>query len=188
MPILDREIDLFPENLLDSAFPDASRENQWWAAYTLARREKDLMRRLHNDRVAFYGPIVEHRYRSNSGRVRVSYKPLFPNYVFVYGTEEDRVKALKSNCITSLVEIHDAEKFCADLQAVRILIESGLPVTLEEKLSAGRWVRIKSGTLKGQEGFIIERRGEHRLVVAIDFLQQGASVLMNDFEVESIDS
>ena len=45
---------------------------------------------------------------------------------------------------------------------------------------------MKSGSLMGLEGTILARRGEDRLVVAVEFLQQGVSVLISDFQVEPI--
>ena len=49
-------------------------------------------------------------------------------------------------------------------------------------------VRIRSGPLTGLEGLVIRRRGQDRLLVAVEFLQQGASVQIDDFEVERISS
>jgi hypothetical protein len=48
-------------------------------------------------------------------------------------------------------------------------------------------VRVKAGMLRGQEGMIIRRQGETRLLVAVNFLQQGASVLLDDIAVEQLD-
>ena len=53
--------------------------------YTMARREKKLMRQLIEEKIAFYAPVIERRYRSPNGRLRKSYEPLFANYVFVCG-------------------------------------------------------------------------------------------------------
>lgn len=43
---------------------------------------------------------------------------------------------------------------------------------------------IRSGPFLGIEGFILRRHGQVRLLVAVDFLQQGASVLLDECEVE----
>jgi hypothetical protein len=39
----------------------------------------------------------------------------------------------------------------------------------------------------GLEGVVIKRHGQDRLLVAVSFLQQGASIKIEDFEVERID-
>ena len=60
------------------------------------------------------------------------------------------------------------------------------PLTIESRLEIGRRVRVKSGSLMGLEGEIISRRGENRLLIGVQFLQQGASILIRDFQVEPI--
>ena len=44
MPILAKEPDIFPESLLDQ--PAGGPDDSWFAMYTLARQEKELMRKL----------------------------------------------------------------------------------------------------------------------------------------------
>jgi hypothetical protein len=46
---------------------------------------------------------------------------------------------------------------------------------------------VKSGALLGLEGTVIKRRGTERLLVIVQFLQQGASVELEDYQVERID-
>jgi len=77
MPILAREPDLHPDDLFDRPEVGHEGSRHWWAAYCLARREKQLMRRLRALDVAFYSPIIARRSCSPSGRVRTSYVPLF---------------------------------------------------------------------------------------------------------------
>jgi transcriptional antiterminator RfaH len=67
-----------------------------------------------------------------------------------------------------------------------MLIASGEPLTVEARLQRGQRVRLKSGALMGIEGTILERRGEQRLLVAVEFLQQGVSILINDYRVEPV--
>jgi transcription antitermination factor NusG len=47
-------------------------------------------------------------------------------------------------------------------------------------------VRVKSGPLRGVEGMVVKRRGEQRLVVAVRFLNQGASIELEDVDVERL--
>lgn len=86
MPILPAEPDMYPPTLLEQE----SIEPTWWAMYTLARREKELMRRLRALEIPFYAPLVSQRTRSPAGRTRQSYVPLFPGYVFVCGDSTAR--------------------------------------------------------------------------------------------------
>lgn len=187
MPILKQEPDIYPANLLADDGPLAVDAGQWWALYTRSRREKDLMRRLTAMNIAFYCPIVEQQHRSPNGRLRTSYIPLFANYVFLHGTEQDRYAALTTGCISRNIAVTDPERLVQDLRQIRDLIDLGVDLTPEARIDAGARVRVKTGVLAGQVGTVIERRGQKRLLVAVDFLQQGASVELTSCDLEPLD-
>jgi transcriptional antiterminator RfaH len=66
------------------------------------------------------------------------------------------------------------------------LIALDAPLTLEARIEPGRRVRVRSGPMTGLEGLVVKRRGKDWLVVAVEFLGQGASVLLEDFQVEPL--
>jgi transcription antitermination factor NusG len=145
------------------------------------------MRRLRSLRIAHYGPLVKKRSRSPSGRVRVSYIPLFAGYVFLCGSEAARYQAMTTNCISRCLHVDDRRQLLHDLRQIRRLILSDTPMTPEARIQPGAQVRIRSGSLAGIEGTVLKRRGGDRLLIAVTFLQQGASVQLEDFQVEPID-
>lgn len=184
MPILAPEADCYPADLFEA--PDGSNDDesgQWWLIYTRSRRDKDLMRRLHAEHVPFYGPMISQRRRSPAGRVRETTAPLFPGYVFLRGNEEQRRVALQTNCISTISPIDDQERLVEELAGISRLIASRVAITPEQRLQKGQLVRVASGPLRGQEGVVIERRGKRRLLVAIDILQQGASVDLDECDL-----
>ena len=183
MPILGQEINLYPADLLTSS-PERSGA-KWWALYTMSRQEKQLMRALAAQSIPFYSPIIEKKYRSPSGRRRTSFVPLFANYVFLYGNEEDRHFALTTNTVSRCLDVEDGESLRCDLLQIETLIALGEPVTIESRLQPGTKVRVKSGPMKGASGIVFQRRGVDRLIISVNFLQQGASVELNDWEVEA---
>ena len=186
MPILPSQPDIYPADLLDGWQPSAS-DRQWWVLYTLARREKRLMGQLQGQQISHYSPLIARKSRSPNGRKRTSYVPLFPGYVFLWGSEDDRQQALRTNCVSQTTPIVDAETLVRDLRQVQQLVRSGRPMTPEAQLEPGMRIRVRSGVLEGLEGVVVQRRGEDRLIVAIEFLQQGASVSIEDLQLERID-
>lgn len=183
MPILAPEINLYPHDLFDradAAEPDA----RWWALYCLPRQEKQLMRRLLAQSTPFCAPLVPKRSRSPSGRVRVSHVPLFAGYVFLYGTGAQRHTAMTTNCVSRCIDVPDGRQLTGDLRAIYQLIAAGRPMTPEARLEPGQAVRIRSGVLMGLEGVVIRRANETRLLVAVNFLQRGASVQLDDCQLE----
>ena len=201
MPILGRETHLFPETLFDRAYdehrahhepgsdddePQRSDIDRWWALYTLSRQEKQLMRKLEARAIPFYCPIIERRQRAPSGRVRSVFEPLFSNYVFLYGNSDTRQTALTTNCISRCLDVTDNQQLTADLADLHRLIETGAPLCREQRLTAGCRVRIKQGPFAGFEGSILRREGETRLLVTVNFMQQGASVVLDDCLLEEV--
>lgn len=187
MPILAKEQDVHPLDLFDRFLDGDLDEHRWWALYTLSRREKELMRRLRAKDIAFYGPQISRRHRSPAGRVRVSHVPLFPNYVFICGSEFHRYEALTTSCVCRDVAVGDGTQLANDLQRISRLIEKGRPLTPESRLEHGDLVRVLTGHFAGFEGTVIRREGQTRLLVAVGFMQQGASVLLEDCQLEPLD-
>ena len=186
MPILAREPDCHPADLLEIADRPRPGDDQWWLVYTQSRREKDFMRRLMANDVSFYCPVVSRRTRAASGRVRESFVPLFPGYVFLYGTTDDRVTALTTNCVSSISGVDDQDGLVRELAGLRRLLASNLPIMPEERLERGMQVRVVTGPLRGQEGVVIERLGKRRLLVGVELLQRGASVDLDECDVQPI--
>jgi transcriptional antiterminator RfaH len=187
MPTLAAEPDLFPPDLLDRAPDEEYGGRSWWLLYTRSRQGKELMRKLRSLEIPFYGPLVERRSRTPAGRYRTAFIPLFSNYVFMFGNAEQRYDALATNCISRDIPVVDSPDLIWDLQQLRRLIQSGEPLTPEARMAPGVPVRVRSGPLAGQEGIVLQRRGETRLLVAVRFLQQGASVLVDECDLERLD-
>jgi len=183
MPLLSAEPDVFPPTLFDDS---RERDGNWWALYTLSRQEKQLCRRLLAQETAFYSPTVSRRYRSPGGRARTSHVPLFPNYVFVYGGEQDRYAAVRTGCVSRCLPVAEPESLLLELRQIRQLITAGIPLTPEDQLQPGMLVRVKHGPFQGVQGQVVERRGETRLVVAVNFIQRGASLELGDWEFEPV--
>lgn len=185
MPILAAEQSVYPDDLFDNDFQETT-ERRWWAVYTRARQEKALARQLLRYETPFFLPLIA-KDRLIRGRRTRSHVPLFGGYVFLFGSEEERVRTLTTNRVSSILPVRDQEQLYDDLSQIRQLIDSDAPLTIERRLTRGRRVRVKAGAMMGIEGTVLSRRGQSRLLVAVNFLQQGASVAMDDFMLEPLD-
>jgi len=207
MPILGAEPSIFPATLLEapptgeatSSSDDAATwapaagttgldeasddERIWQVLYTKARQEKAVARELLRAEVPFYLPLIP-KTAMRRGRRSTSYLPLFTGYVFLLGNEEERVRALKTNRLSRILPVEQPEQLIHDLRQIEQLIAAEAPLTIEERLQPGDQVRVISGPFAGLEGTVLVRRGRRRLLVAVNFLQQGASVEIDDFMLE----
>jgi len=135
MPILAAETSVFPHNLLGD-FAAQCCNRRWWALHTKSRQEKSLARQLSAMEVPFYLPLVK-KFSNIGGRKVRSLLPLFSGYLFLFGTDEERVQSLATHRVTAVLPAPDAAAITQDLQNIRRLIDSGVPLTEEARLQPG---------------------------------------------------
>jgi hypothetical protein len=87
-------VNLFPDDLLagtrESDWAGGERHH-WWLVYTKSRQEKALAQQLLARDVFFYLPLIK-RTSLSRGRTRTADVPLFPGYLFLYGTAAERIQ------------------------------------------------------------------------------------------------
>jgi transcriptional antiterminator RfaH len=160
----------------DNTLPDGP---GWWLAHTLPRQEKALALALYSRDVPYYLPLVNRKSLSR-GRTRVSRVTLFPGYLFLFGSEVERLSVLKTNRALTVRRAPDSARLHADLEKFHRLIAADAPLLPEARLVEGERVRVKSGPFRDLEGTVLRRNGKTRLLIAIDYLQQGASLEVED--------
>lgn len=185
MPILPPEPDRYPSDLFDTDSP-ADSDRVWRVLHTYARQEKSLVRSLFQAQVPYYLPTVAQR-RQGPSRVRLSHLPLFPNYVFLLSNAEERVVALATNRVVRAIEVVDQVGLQEDLRQICRLLDAGVPVRPEDRLAPGVAVEVRSGPLAGLRGTIVRTSSGRRFVVQVNFIQQGASVLVEDWNLAAVE-
>ena len=188
MPILPAEPDYYPPNLWDdlTAVKQAKDEAVWWCLHTKPRQEKATARELRKTAVPFFLPQVLKEDRTPQGRKIRSIIPLFPGYLFLLGDQHDRISALRGNRLVNVLEVGDQASIERDLQQIQKMLSSGLPVQPEPAVPVGAKVRIKTGPLTGIEGTVIRRGKRDQFVAVVGFLGRGATVDLEDWQVEQI--
>lgn len=189
MPILKAIKDINLPNLLERPeVGQESKERRWWALQTLARREKVLIQQLDAMRIEFYGVMYLAEHRLPSGKKLKSQRSLFPNYVFLYGDEEARYKAMTTNCVSKWLHVpdHEQQKLTSDLRQFFTLILNQAPLIPVDRLIQGDPVHIKAGPLKGITGTFIKHEQDSKVLITCDFLQKGALASIEKCDIEPI--
>ncbi|HMP17676.1 MAG TPA: transcription termination/antitermination NusG family protein [Gemmatales bacterium] len=184
MPRLQSEPTLLSEECLLQPESAVFARHQWWVMHTKPRAEKALARDLHEQQRHYFLPVLEKR-KLLRGRVHTSFLPLFPGYLFLFGTQEDRLLALKTNRIVHCLEVKEQHELLTDLQRVYWLMQSGEAITPEDKLAPGDPVEIVHGALKGLTGTVLRRNHQLRLQVEVRLLQRGVSVEVESWMIEA---
>jgi len=171
MPILKRELELFPQGI----FALSEADFPWSVAYTRSRQDKALARSLHTLAVPFYLPCREKRIR-RAGRTFVSHVPLFSGYVFFRGSPAVRQAAIRSNLIVQILHVIDQDLLTSELLQIRQLREAGAELTPYFDFVPGDSVRITEGPFAGYTGVLVRAHGRLRLLVSISMLRQTIAV------------
>jgi transcription antitermination factor NusG len=185
MPILPAEPEMYPAHLWQGEVPKAD-SHRWWCLHTKPRQEKMAARVLQKRRICHYLPQVKRVQRTPSGRKIQSLIPLFPGYLFLHGDDYQRVEANHGNHLANVLEVPDQEALERDLRQVHRMLSSGVPICPEPTFVVGDKVRILSGPLSGIVGTVIRRDGRDRFLATVNFLGRGATIELQDWQVEPV--
>ena len=183
MPILPAEPEFYPEDLW-KGYTGQGDDRRWYCLHTKPRQEKATARDLMVRKLAFYLPQVVREGRTPAGRKIRSIIPLFGGYLFLLGTEEHRIEAFRGNNLVNILEVADQEGLVRDLEQIRRMLASGAAVTPEPVAPVGGQVRIINGPLMGMLGTVVRRGPRDHFVAAVKTLGVGASVMLEDWQVE----
>ena len=158
---------------------------RWYVAHTKPRCEKKLAQYCQRKNLSATLPCYSsaHKYR---GKTAVFQKPLFPGYVFIQMTAEMRGVVLQSDHIANLLDVFDQELFARQLGEVMQALETDLEIRLAPTIGEGARVKIKSGPLRGIEGWVERRYGMSVVLLRLDFIGQAAAVKLEATELEMV--
>ncbi len=177
--------------LQDGAFPGASPELipdadlLWFVAHTRPRCEKKLAgfceRAGLRPTLPLYQSVKKYR-----GKTVAFEKPLFPGYVFIQMPLVARQGVLQSDYVANLLDVPIQDEFQDQLNAILQALGTEYEVHLAPTIKAGCRVRIRSGPLRGLEGYVEDRRGAVDVQLRLAFIGQAAAVKMDADMLELI--
>lgn len=159
----------------------------WYAVRTRSRHEKLVDEQLVSRGIEAFLPLVDRRRRWKDRWKTVSF-PLFPGYCFARFQYQDRLAVQTAVGAVQILGINGHAMPIPDheIDAVRQLVMSTLPLDPHPYLKEGMEVEVVRGSLAGLRGNLI-RKGKHaRLVVAISLIQQAASVELDAADVRPV--
>jgi transcription antitermination factor NusG len=155
----------------------------WFVVHTRPRREKKLVEYCLKQGIAATLPCYDsaHKYR---GKTVVFRKPLFPGYVFLQMKPGLRFSVRQNEHVANLLEVFDQETLSRQLADILLALEQDLEVRLAPCIGVGTRVRIKTGPLRGIEGWVEHRHGRTTVLLRLDFIGQAAAVKLDADELE----
>ncbi|HTQ54365.1 MAG TPA: UpxY family transcription antiterminator [Bryobacteraceae bacterium] len=150
---------------------------RWFALVVKQQREKAVAETLRRLEIETFLPAVR-LMRRWSDRMKTMDVPIFPGYVFCQCGFDSRLAVLRTPGVSAFVSFGNGPATVPDeeIEAVRNIVNSGLPATDGPYVMAGERVRIVSGPLAGLEGILHRERDVRRVVVNVEILRRSVSV------------
>ncbi len=164
------------------------RQKYWYALYTKPRHEFKAEKDLLAAGLEHYLPTVSTLKQWSDRKKRVT-EPLFRGYIFFYGDESERYKALQSSAILNAVNWKGIPAKIPEweIENLKILLREKPEAIVGEKIEKGTRVKIIEGPFSGVEGIVFDNsRNERMLAVTIDFLNRSVSVRLSSKSVVKV--
>ena len=159
------------------------RSRTWYVLHVKPRTEKRVDERLAIMRVFHYLPLVRKETRVQRRKV-VRHLPVFPGYVFTRLFPEERGEILGTRQIVRTIPVTDPRRMIHQLRQVEHASRLPADIRLAESFSAGEYVKVVSGPLRGLEGQVKRIGAQTSLVLVVDILGRAleAAVAPGDLE------
>jgi transcriptional antiterminator RfaH len=160
---------------------------KWFAVVTTPQHEKAAFRHLDFAGIETFLPTYESS-RTWKNRQKVTVElPLFPTYLFVRIDQADRVSVLRTPGVKRLVG-NSREPLSLPDREVEFLRTNILQQKAEPYagLIAGQRVRIKTGAMRGLEGWLVRKSSGWRFVLTVQLIHHHVAVEVDASTLEPI--
>jgi transcription antitermination factor NusG len=159
----------------------------WYAVHTRHQHEKLVAQALANKGYEVFLPLYTEvrQWRDRTKRLEL---PLFSCYVFLRGDMDRRLAIVTTPGVHGMVATGGRLSGIPEeeIQAVRSVIENRVNVEPYPFLKCGDLVRVKSGALRGLEGFLVRKKGLTRLIVSVSLLERSVAAEVDASTVERV--
>jgi len=170
-------------------WPAIALQPQWYAIHIRAKHEKHVAKRLENQGIPTFLPLVN-EIRRWSDRNKSVQVPLFSCYAFVNlpPVPELRAKIVLTEGVLRFVGSRGEGTPIADteIEGVRTVLKSAAQYSACPFLNIGQRVRVRGGALDGIEGILVARNSSRTLVISVEPIQRSLAVSIDDYRVEAI--
>jgi transcription antitermination factor NusG len=172
---------------LDSYAGAMDEQRRWYAMFTRSHHEKKVAQYYAEHEIEHLLPISRMlRQWSHYRKVTVE-MPLFPNYLFVHISRQERTAALKVPGALSLVGQNSIPAALPDAEIESL--REGLKLrnaTPHPYLVVGTRVRINKGALAGREGIVLRNKSSFRVVLTLSVVMQSFAVEVDAADVDYV--
>ncbi len=157
--------------------PDFSIDKKWYALYTKPKHEFKAETQLTAVGIEYFLPSII-RIKQWSDRKKKVREPLFSGYIFINGTEKDRILALEQYAIVRSIFFEGKPAIVPNWQIenLRKMLDKGEEISVTDQLKVGSHVKVISGPFKDVEGIVYDSGNKKMLAITIDLLRRSVVV------------
>jgi len=158
----------------------------WYVLYTCPRHEKRVATQIERRNFSCFLPLYRSVRRWKDRRKELELA-LFPGYVFVRMSLENKLRVLELPGVVRLVSFNGqpASISAREIETLQNRLSGALKVEPHPYLRTGRRVRVRSGAMQGLEGIIVRRKDRCRVVFSIDLIQRSVAVEVDEADLEA---
>jgi transcription antitermination factor NusG len=104
------------------------------------------------------------------------HKPVFPGYVFIAFSDDEKLTVLKSNFIVHILNVLDQDKLVHELAQIDQALAVDPSLDACAAFQAGKRVTIRSGPFQGLEGVVQMVRGKTKVILNVEMIGRAVAV------------
>ena len=158
---------------------------KWFVLYTKHNFGKKIEQQCRKLDIEVFFPVITtvKQWRDRKKEVKV---PIFPSYIFINGSEKERLKVLSINGVVKSVMFNKeiATLRVNEIENIKCIIENKNFIDTYNSISIGSKVKISSGPLTGIEGVLVDVKGKKVFSLVLETIN--SSILVDIPQDETV--
>jgi len=172
------------EDLFGELEPSGEGE-AWWVVYSKPRCEKKLANYSLKKEICYYLPL------QNSTKVykyrKVTFtKPLFPGYLFVKCSAEQKRELLITGFIVTFLRVLNEDELLNDLNQIHKGSKLGIDFKISDFIDSGTRVEIISGPFVGLTGVVKDFKNVNEVSMQVNILRKSVAVTASADQIKKL--
>ena len=164
-------------------------DKQWIVVRSKPRSEKVAHSELVKKNIEAYLPLLKERRKWSDRKKWVEF-PLFSSYLFARIDIKDSIFVLQTQGVNTIVKFGKQIAIVQNsvIKAIRLAMEGGYQLEPVEYFVEGNRVEVVAGPMKGVKGIVAKLKGQNRLIIKIDAIQQALSIQIESKFIRNLNS
>ena len=164
-------------------------DKQWIVVRSKPRSEKVAHNELVKKNIESYLPLLKERRKWSDRKKWVEF-PLFSSYLFARIEIKDSIFVLQTQGVNTIVKFGKQIAIVQNsvIEAIRLAMEGGYQLEPVEYFVEGNQVEVIAGPMKGVKGIVAKLKGQNRLIIKIDAIQQALSIQIESKFIRNLNS